>query len=604
MGTLLKLVGTLVLLTVVVAGAWLVQVWYFKPYDINIFFEKIFIQFALKEPELLTQLRILEGFGMHGHNAKLTDATPRHQEEMAAWGRDNLATLHRYDRADLKPSQQLSYDVLEWFLQDGADGERWMYHDYPVNQLTGAQSDVPDLLTTTQQINDAVDADDYVSRLKAFGLKFDQVLESLKLRESKGVLPPRFVVDKTLAQMRGFIGMAPTQNVLYTNLQGKLDAIKDLGTPQREQLLKEAEEAIDKTVYPAYQRLIAYFESLEGKVTENYGVWKLPDGDQYYAYMVRHHTTANLTPEQVHQIGLAEVARIEQEMEEILKSQGMAEGSIGSRVRLLNSDPRFMYPNTDEGRKQVLADYQTIIDEVNAGLDPYFNKRPKVSVEVQRVPEFKEKTAPGAYYQSPPLDASRKGVFFANLHDLGDTQKFGMRTLSYHEAIPGHHFQIALAQEMTGVPIFRKVLPFTAYVEGWALYAERLGWELGFEKDPFDNLGRLQAEMHRAVRLVVDSGLHYKRWTREQAIEYMVEKTGMADGDVVTEIERYMVWPGQALAYKIGMLKFLELRERAKQAFGDKFDIRQFHDVVLGSGPLPLGVLEQQVDRWIAANKT
>jgi uncharacterized protein (DUF885 family) len=604
MKLLFKIVGSLFLVALVAGATFFVNAWYFKPWSISVFFEKVFIERALQEPEMLTRLRLLEGFGLHGHNARVGDASPADDAKWAAWERRSLEMLHRYDRASLDPAQQLSYDICDWYFTDEVESQRWELHGYLMSQLDGPQSGLPDLMTSIQQVNNVTDARDYVARLNQFRFKFDGALENLRLREAKGILPPRLVIDKTLTQMQDFAGKKIDDNVLYKNLVTKLDAIKDLPAPEKDKLLADARQAIEQVVYPAYGELIAYFQSLQGKVTENYGVWKHPDGEQYYAYQVRHHTTTNLTPEQVHQLGLTEVARIEQEMDAILKDQGLSEGSIGTRIRKLNDDPRFAYPNTDEGREQVLADYQAIIDEVNAGLGPHFNKRPKVSVVVKRVPEFKEKTAPGAYYQSPPLDGSRPGVFFANLRDLHEVQKFHERTLAYHEAIPGHHFQIALAQEMTGVPLFRKIIPFTAYSEGWALYAERLGWELGFEKAPLDNLGRLQAEMHRAVRLVVDSGMHYKRWTREQAIDYMTEKTGIAEGDVIAEIERYLVWPGQALAYKVGMLKILELRERARQALGDKFDIRAFHDVVLGSGSMPLSVLEQQVDAWIARSKT
>jgi uncharacterized protein (DUF885 family) len=604
MKSFLKFAGALILLAVIAGAGLFVHVWYFKPYSINLYFERIFIKFALEDPEFLTRLRLLEGIGLHGHNARLTDVSPAQQQHMYDWTRESLDDLRRYDRAALKPAQLLSYETLEWFLQDQVDGERWQFHDYPVNQLTGVQSDTPDLMTTTQQINSATDAQDYVARLGGFGLKFDQALEGLRLREAKGVLPPKFVVDKTLAQMRNFIAGKPEENVLYTHLQTRLLALKGLPDAEREQLLAAASKAIAGTVAPAYQKLIAYFETLQTRVTGNDGVWSLPEGDAYYAYMVKHHTTTKMTPEQVHQVGLAEVARIEQEMDAILKSQGLAEGSVGARIRKLNDDPRFTFPDTDEGRAQVLAGYQAIIDEVDQGLTPYFELRPKSKVVVERVPVFKEKTAPGAYYDAPPMDNSRPGTFYANLRDMREVSKFHMHTLAYHEAIPGHHFQIGIAQELKGVPTFRKVLPFTAFIEGWALYAERLGWELGFEKDPYDNLGRLQAEMHRAVRLVVDSGMHYKHWTRERAIDYMIEKTGIADGDVIAEIERYLVWPGQALAYKVGMLKILELREKAKNELGARFDIRKFHNVVIGSGSLPLSVLEQQVDAYIAANKT
>ena len=290
-------------------------------------------------------------------------------------------------------------------------------------------------------------------------------------------------------------------------------------------------------------------------------------------------------------------------MDRILTGAGYTEGTRGERMRKLATSPAQLYPDSDEGRAEILADYQAIIDDVTAGLDAYFATKPKAKVAVKRVPPFAEKTAPGAYYYPPPLDASRPGTFFANLRDVSETPKYGMRTLAYHEAVPGHHLQIAIARELTGLPIFRSVVPFTAFAEGWALYAEQLAWEAGYEKNPLDNLGRLQAEMFRSVRLVVDTGLHSKRWTREQAIDYMMTNAGMPEAAVVTEIERYLVNPGQALAYKVGMIKILELRERAKTALGSKFDIREFHDEVLRNGAMPLPVLERVIDAYLARKK-
>jgi uncharacterized protein (DUF885 family) len=272
-------------------------------------------------------------------------------------------------------------------------------------------------------------------------------------------------------------------------------------------------------------------------------------------------------------------------------------------MRKLATSPAQLYPDTDEGRAQILTDYEAIINEVTAGLDPYFATKPKAKVVVKRVPSFAEKTAPGAYYNPPPLDGSKPGTFYANLHDVSETPKYGMRTMAYHEAVPGHHLQIAIAQEIKGLPIFRSVVPFTAYAEGWALYAEQLAWEAGYEKDPLDNLGRLQAELFRSVRLVVDTGLHSKRWTREQAIDYMMINTGMPEAAVIVEIERYLINPGQALAYKVGMIKILELRERAKTALGSKFDIREFHDEVVKNGAMPLAVLERIIDAYVARKK-
>jgi uncharacterized protein (DUF885 family) len=290
-------------------------------------------------------------------------------------------------------------------------------------------------------------------------------------------------------------------------------------------------------------------------------------------------------------------------MDGILQARGLADGTVGARVLKLANDPAQQYANTPEGKKAMLAGYQAILDEVNKGLGSAFDVRPKLGVDVQAVPEFSQATAPGAYYQPGSFDGTRPGVFYANMRDTAETPKFAMRTLAYHEGIPGHHFQIAIAQELTGVPFFRRVLPFTAYQEGWALYAERLAYELGFEKDPLDNLGRLRDEMLRATRLVIDSGIHYKHWTREESIRYMMDNTGMAESDVTSEVERYFVMPGQALAYKAGMLKILALREDAKKELGGKFDIKQFHNEVLTHGALPLTVLEGVIKDWVAKRK-
>ncbi|HET7843166.1 MAG TPA: DUF885 domain-containing protein, partial [Xanthomonadales bacterium] len=449
------------------------------------------------------------------------------------------------------------------------------------------------------------DAEDYVARLRKFPLKFDQVIAGLKIRDEKGVVPPKFVVEKVLVQMRGFVDGGARKNPLYTTFVEKLDTLPagTIDDATRTRLLADVEKAIDDAVFPAYAQLIAYFEALQPKATRNDGAWSLPEGDAYYAYQVASNTTTDMTPDQIHELGLAEVARIGTEMDAILKEAGYAEGTVGARVRQLGSAPEQLYPDDDAGRAKILADYQAIIDEVSAGLDPYFAVKPVAGVQVKRVPAFAEKTAPGAYYEGPALDGSRPGTFYANLRNVSEIAKFGMRTLAYHEAVPGHHFQIAIAQELKGLPIFRTMVPFTAYAEGWALYAERLAWEAGFEKDPLDNLGRLQAEMFRAVRLVVDTGMHAKHWTREQAIQYMADNTGMGDDEVTAEIERYLVNPGQALAYKVGMLKILELREKARAALGPKFDLREFHDQVLKNGSMPMSILEQVVNDWIAEKR-
>jgi len=600
----LQWLGVLTGLAIILAIGLALQSWYYRPLSIGIFFERAFIQFVLEDPEAISSLGVFEQLGYKGFDGMLTDVSPAHEQKLAKMARDDLETLHAYDRASLSPSHQLSYDVLEWFLQDLVEGQRWLFHDYPVNQLFGVQSSTPDFMVQIHPIGGRRDVDNYIRRLSAFEAKFSGLLEGLRLREANGVVPPKFVIERVLAEMRAFVAMPPRENVLYTNLRDKMGHLGAIPTADRARLLGEAEQAIRDKVYPAYGRLIDYFVALQPKVTEDYGVWKLPDGDRYYDHLIRSHTTTSLNAEEVHNIGLAEVARIEKELDAVLQSQGLPDGTIAERVTRLTGNPHLQYSNDDVGRAACLADYQRYIDQMERGLAPDFAAPPRFNIKVQRVPQFKEATAPGAYADTGSLDGSRPGVFYVNLRDMRDIWKYQMRTLAYHEAVPGHQLQGAIAQRLTDVPTFRKILPFSAYDEGWAVYAERLGWEMGFESDPLDNFGRLQSEMFRAVRLVVDTGIHRKHWTREQAIAYMREKTGMAEGEVVSEIERYFVIPGQALAYKIGMLKMLELRSRAQAQLGAAFDIRQFHAVVLGSGSLPLSILQKQVDNWVAGQQT
>ncbi|SFM17162.1 DUF885 domain-containing protein [Rugamonas rubra] len=592
-------------LTVVLAlAALLAHTVYAKPLKLDWFYTRVFASFALDSPELLSSLRILPGW-LDFYSAKLDDASPAHERKMTELVKHELAVLDQYDRKELDREGQLSYDTLHQFLQLQADGEPFSQHDFPLNQMAGMQSALPNFMAQVHQVKSKGEADNYIARLNKFPRKLSELLEGLKQREAKGVIPPRFTVEKVLVQMNGFVAKAPQDNPLYLSLKEKLAKIPaaQLDDAARAQLLAQAEAAIKDSVYPAYRQLIAYFVALQPKASVNNGAWSLPNGDAYYAWSVRMHTTTDMTPQQVHELGLAEVARVGGEMDAILRQQGLAEGTIGTRVQTLARRPEQQYANTAEGKAAMLAGYQAILDEVNKGLDGAFDVRPKLGVEVRPVPAASEASAPGAYYEPGAFDGSRPGVFYANMRAPGETPKFAMRTLAYHEGIPGHHFQIAIAQELSGVPFFRKVIPFTAYQEGWALYAERLAYELGFQKKPLDNLGRLRDEMMRATRLVVDSGIHYKHWTREQAISYMMDNTGMAEGDVTAEVERYFVAPGQALAYKVGMLKILALREHAKRELGARFDLKQFHNEVLKHGALPLTVLERVIEDWIVARK-
>ena len=407
--------------------------------------------------------------------------------------------------------------------------------------------------------------------------------------------------------MKGFVGKGVENNILYTNFRDKVAGIKGLSAEEKDAYTKQVAQTIQTSVFKAYQELIDYHEILYSKATTDDGVWKLPNGDAYYRYLLKTNTTTDLSPEDVYQLGLKEVDRIEKEMWTILKNEGYTDTTktIGEMIQGLSKEERFLFPENDSGREMLLAEYQRILDEASKGVTQAFDISPKASITVERVPEFREAGASKGQCIPASMDGSKGGIFLANLRKVSEHPKYGMKTLAYHEGIPGHHFQTGIAMELIGLPVFRTVVPFTAYMEGWALYAEQLAYELGFyQNDPFGNLGRLQAEMWRACRLVLDAGIHYKKWTREEAIKYMVDNTGLSESDVITEVERYIVMPGQACAYKIGMIKILALREKAKQALGAKFDLREFHRVILENGAVPLDVLAENVEDYIRAKQS
>ena len=601
---ILKWTLRIVALLVILLAIFLVNLIWFRPWSLNLFYEKVFAQVLFEEPELLSSLGLVERFGITGHNGKLGDASPAHQQRYFDRARKNLEDLHAYPLEKQNASQQLSTHILEWYISREIEGEKYQWHNYPVNQLFGVQNEFPSFMANTHRLLAPRDCEYYRQRLNAVGTKFDQLLESLKVREQKGILPPRFVVEKVLVEMNNFVAQPASENILATSFKTRAAKIDGMTDEQRAAFQKKIETAITDRVYPAYHKLIDYFTALLPKTTTDDGVWKLPDGDAFYAYALRKNTTTTLKPEEVHDLGLREVARIEGEMRTLLDANGYAGRPIGEAMDALGKDPRFLFPNDDKGRADALAEYTRLIDDAIERCRLLFATVPKAKIEVQRVPVFKEATSAGAYYNGASMDRTRPGIFYANLRDMNEIPKWGMRTLAYHEGVPGHHWQIATAQELKGLPQFRKLIPFTAYQEGWALYTEWLAKDAGwYEGDPFGDLGRLQAELFRAVRLVVDTGIHSKRWPREQAIAYMREKTGMGEKEVTAEIERYIVNPGQACAYKVGMLKIQELRKRAQTELGTKFDQRQFHDVVLKNGALPLEILEEQVVAYIQKTK-
>ena len=582
-----------------------VHTWYFSPLQVEWLYTRAFVHFAFDNPELLTRLRLLEPIGIRGHNAHLADGSEEHQARVYARLKRDHAQLREYDASRYTGQRRLSYDIFEDFIGRTVSGEQWRLHDYPVNPLFGIQSELPNLMVQAQQVRDATDAENYIARLGEFPRRMNQVVDSLKLRESRGIIAPKFVVEKVRDQIAGFVVPGASTNLLALDFKEKLAKIPadKMDTAARAQFQARADAAVAQQVLPAYNTLAAYLGTLKAKALRNDGVWALPDGDRFYQYQIELHTTTTATADELHQLGLAEVARVGAEIDRLLGQIGYRSGTRAERLLALARAPEQQYADNDEGRAQILRDFQRIIDDITASLDRYFDLKPKASVRVERVPVFMEKTAALAYYEGPAMDGSRPGVFYSNLRDVREIPRYQMRTTAYHETVPGHHVQTSIAQELRELPIFRNLIPYTAYGEGWALYCEQLAGEMGYLKDPRDKLGQLQLEMLRSVRLVVDTGMHAKRWTREQAIAYMIENAGAEEKTAVAEVERYLVNPGQALAYKVGMLKILELREKTKSALGARFDIREFHDEVLKNGAMPLTLLERQIDAYVESKK-
>ena len=476
---------------------------------------------------------------------------------------------------------------------------------YIVTQLTGPHLFVPRLLQTQHPMNTREDAEHYLSRLSELGRVFDEVVESISGDAALGVVPPLFAIDGALGSINGFTSMAAADNPLATTFTQKVASIDGISAEEQAELSGRAAETVEAVVYPAYARLAAALENLKPQAGSAAGVWRLGDvGEAFYQHALNSYGAGGKTGDEVHELGLAEVARITAEMDAILIAEGLTNGSVASRFSEIGQRADMRYPNTDEGRDELLGDLNLQVAEIMAQAGDWFGALPTQSVEVRRIPVYEQDTAPGGYYSSPSLDGTRPGIYWINLKDTGDWPKHTLKTLTYHEAVPGHHFQRSL-ERAADMPLIRNMLGYSEFAEGWALYAEKLAAEMGmYDDDPLGNLGRLQSELFRAARLVVDTGLHHKQWTREQAIDYMLSVTGDTPASVTREIERYAVWPGQATSYKLGMLKMEEMRAKAENELGDRFDIKAFHDEILLNGAMPLPVLEARINRWIEAQKS
>jgi uncharacterized protein (DUF885 family) len=606
----LRIVGWSVVVLLLVGAFVGYRIIWGQPFTINQLANRQATFFLVRNPELFTMIGIADGTIVDRHSGKLAAVGVEKRDDDYAFAEQAIADVQKFDRARLEPQEQITYDVLLDFYGSQAAFRPfdWLSSEglYPISPMFGTQVQLASFLQTSHVVKNEKTARNYVARLQAMGGKLDALTAEMQRQSAAGVVLPSALLERSLVVIDDTIEPAPEESPLVTSFVERMAKAEGLDDTLRASLHDEAIEAVRTSVYPAYERmraaLIAERPKAEGVAD---GVGRLTDGAAFYQAMLRQFTTSDYTPEQVHELGLAEVARIDAEMDALLKSQGLETGTVAERMAALRTDPRFLFENTEAGREQLLARYRQILDDIAVRMPEYFRTIPPGKLAVERIPASAEKGSAMAYYNPAALDGSRPGTFFANLRDTAELPTWGMKTLAVHEGIPGHHFQIAMARELKDLPLLRQQPIYTAYSEGWALYAERLAAEIGlYEDDPFGDLGRLQAEMFRAVRLVVDTGLHAKGWTRGQAIEYMVGTAGMGEDEVVSEVERYMALPGQATAYKVGQLKILELRERARAALGPKFNLKDFHTVVLESGAVPLTVLEQLVDEWIATGST
>ncbi|WP_372706149.1 DUF885 family protein [Brevundimonas sp.] len=566
------------------------------------FFEEAFQQRIALSPQQMTAL------GLKTDYDKLDDGTDAAAERALALAESQVARLNdQFNPQTLSAESRLSWRLFEYGVEQARVSNRWRDWGYQFAANGNPTTGLPAFLINNHRVTSVTDAEAYVSRLRESERVMGEIAAELRDRAATGVISPNFVFEPSIANTRNIVTGAPfdggADNPVWADFQKKVVAL-DADQATKVRLLGEGRAALTGEWKRGYEGVLATLSEVQALAAampdRDGGVWRLPEGQAYYDARLNLLTTTDLTADQIHDIGLAEVARLQGEMQTIMTQVGFT-GSLQDMFAFLKTDPRFQYPNTPEGKEQYLSDARAFVAQIMAAAPTWFSDLPKSALEVRAVEPWREATASIAFYNRPAPDGSRPGIYYVNLSDMTQVLKPQIEGISYHEGAPGHHFQIAYAQEMESLPSFRKFGGYGAYIEGWGLYAERLGKEMGFYQDPYSDFGRLSTELWRAVRLVTDTGLHSRRWSRERAIEYFRQNSLLSERDIVKEVERYITNPGQATSYKIGELRIMELRARAQAALGDRFDIRAFHAVVLGSGALPLDLLEEQVDTWIAA---
>jgi len=565
---------------------------------IDAWFETVFMDAVHKSPQFMTTL------GMKKDYDKWNDPSKAFYLEGIEKTKRDLAHMRAtFNIDDLDADHQLSYRLAEIQSQQQIDDARWWDYGYSFNQMFGVQSTIPSFLINRHRIDTLSDAEAYIARLNGVKEYLAVQVENEKTSAANGIQPPLYVYAHVIRDAKNIISGAPftdgEPSTLLADFTKKIAKL-DITGEQSEKLNADAILALNTSFKPAYENMIAEMEIMQANATTDDGVWRLPDGAEYYANRLQRMTTTDMSATEIHDLGLAEVARIHDEMRTIMKQVGF-EGTLQEFFAKVKNDPAQYYEDSDAGREAYLTDAANLIEIMKARLDEVFIVKPKADLVVKKVEAFREKSAGKAFYNQPSPDGTTPGTYYANLYQITDMPKYQMEALAYHEGIPGHHMQIAIQMELENVPKFRKFGRFTAYSEGWGLYSEYLPKEMGFYEDPYSDFGRLAMELWRAARLVVDTGLHDKKWTRQEAIDYLTTNTPNAENDAIKAIERYIIMPGQATAYKIGMIKILDLREAAKAKLGDKFDIREYHDVIISSGPVPLSIMEERVDAWVAS---
>ena len=579
---------TAVAVMLLVFGIWFVKLIWLKPFNIDTFFERVYIEFLWDDPEALSQTGVLKPFWFSGYKDELTDISPAATRRMAKVGRDNLEILEDYEKNGLNPQQIVSYDVFHWFLKTGVAAEPFLFHDYPITHISGAHLELPQFMGSLP-IESKADIEHYLNRLSVVDEKFGTVIDALEERRKLGIIPPTHILQKAIAFCDAFYTSPVKENAFYTSFEKKLNSVGFLENDWTQRYLDECALSVQNNVIPSYKRLSRYLLQLERSSLAIAGVWQLPNGDEYYRSCLLQQTTLVINPDSLYLLGKLQMVQLKGEIE-ILKNLAT------------NTTPK-TFETDSIGRLETVEYFASVSSSITTLLPSYFNQLPNTELTVLEVPEYRANNSTLAFYIPPRGEPLTNGKMYVNTWKAENLIENSAKTFAYHEGIPGHHLQKAIQAELTGLPTFRRFLPFTAYTEGWAMYAEQLGHEMTDTHDAWDKIGLLQSDLFRTARMMTDIGIHHKKWLRDQAVDFMVDDAGLSKNEAEDEVDRYIVWPGQGCAYKVGQIKFLELRELAQTELKEAFDIKEFHDVLIGQGSMPLEVLEARIRAYIKQKK-